>query len=83
MGVLAGVWDLGFIWPNGQISWLELKVGKNGLEDDQITFGERVRANHCATAMAWTIEEAVAIIERWCDAFGLKLRARLAGRAAA
>lgn len=83
MGVLPGVYDLGFIWPNGQVSWLELKVGKNGLEDDQITFGERVRANHCATATAWTIEEAVAIIERWCAAYGLQMRARLTGRAAA
>lgn len=83
MGVLAGVFDLGFIWPNGQASWLELKVGDNDLSDDQIKFQDRARANHCGTATAWTMEDVERIVGGWCAAFGLTMRATLQSRRAA
>lgn len=83
MGVLPGVFDLGFIWPNGQASWLELKVGDNGLSDDQVTFEARARANGCGTAVARTMEQVEEIAVRWCAAFGLSLRATLSSRRAA
>ncbi len=83
MGVLPGVFDLGFIWPTSQISWLELKVGDNVLSDDQIKFQTRARANRCGTATAWTMEEVEEIAARWCAAFGLTLRATMRPRVAA
>lgn len=82
MGVLPGVFDLGFIWPNGQASWLELKVGDNVLSEDQLVFQHRARANRCGTATAWTLEQVEDIVARWCAAYGLKMRATLVRRAA-
>jgi hypothetical protein len=83
MGVLAGVFDFGFIWPNGQASWLELKVGDNDLSDEQIDFETRARANGCGTAVARTMEQVEAIAMRWCAVFGLTMRASLTPRRAA
>jgi hypothetical protein len=80
MGVLPGVFDFGLIWPNGQASWLELKVGDNDLSEEQVKFQDRARANRCGTATAWTLEQVEEILARWCGAYGLKLRASILPR---
>jgi hypothetical protein len=78
MGVLAGVYDFILIWPNAQVSFLEIKVGANGLSPAQVEFKGRARANRCACAEAYSIEQVAQILERWCAAFRLRLRARIA-----
>ena len=69
MGTLAGVLDLQFLYqgPTGRLCvlFLELKTRKGTLTDQQSEFMRRVARLGCATETAHSIDEAVAILERY------------------
>lgn len=82
MGVLAGVPDLTFILPNGQAAFIELKVGKNDLSDEQTAVRELLLACGCGYQVAWSLEDVVRVLDHWLGLYQLKLRARPDRRAA-
>lgn len=59
-GVKAGVWDL--MLPIARQGfhglWVEMKHGKNGLTDNQVEWGDRMRLAGYKTVTAWTSYEA-------------------------
>lgn len=69
MGELPGVLDLEFIWNDERgrlrVLFLELKATKGELSDEQSDFIRRVARLGCATETAYSIDEAVAILERY------------------
>lgn len=83
MGVRAGVPDLTVILPNGQAAFIELKVRDNGLSDEQIDVRAELVACHCGYQVARSVEDVERILTGWLAHYGLTLRARLSGRAAA
>jgi len=78
MGALAGVPDLAFILPNGQIAFIELKHGDGQLSDEQIDFRQKAVALHCGYAVCRSLDEVEATLARWLSKFGLTLKGRLA-----
>jgi len=56
-GALAGVFDLTLKMPNSIFIDIELKVGKNNLEDSQIEMIERLKSLNCYYVVAWNLEE--------------------------
>ena len=66
MGLLPGVPDLEFIWPDDgriKILFLELKRGRKGkLDDNQMAFGAFVNAIGCYFEVADSIDSAVTIL---------------------
>lgn len=72
MGMLAGAPDLMFVLPDRSVCFLELKkpaivkgdrAGK--LSASQVTFAQRCEAIGIECAAAYTIDQAVAILEAW------------------
>jgi hypothetical protein len=74
MGVRPGVLDIPFIFPTGQIAFIELKVKNGSLSDDQVDFIEDCRQRKVATAVCYSLEDVVDVLNRWLPKFGLKLR---------
>ncbi len=66
MGVRKGVWDffLAFPIPEDELSglWIELKVGKNTLTEEQKEFGRRKALRGYCVAAVWGFESAKEVI---------------------
>lgn len=86
MGVLAGVPDLTFVLPNGQVAFIELKTATGELSDEQIELRGRLTANRCGYEVARSVQDVERILTRWLALYDLKLNARsgplFSGRAA-
>ena len=80
MGVLAGVPDLTFILPNGQVAFIELKVADGTLSDEQADLRKLLLDCHCGYAIARSVEDVERITTDWLAAYDLKPRATLLGR---
>jgi hypothetical protein len=77
MGVVPGLWVFVFIFPNAEVGMLELKVGKNGLTDEQEEWGDWLLQRGAAREVCWTIDEVERVVTRWLAAYGLRPRATL------
>lgn len=66
MGLRRGASDMGFILPpNGQAAMLELKTGKNTASAEQEQYGAETEAAGGLFAVAWDIDQALAVLEAW------------------
>ena len=69
MGELPGVLDLQFIWNDDRgalrVLFLELKAKGRSPSDEQRYFGRRVARLGCAVETADSIDQAVAILEKY------------------
>lgn len=82
MGVRPGVGDLAFHLPKGRIGYIELKVGANDLEPDQIDFRDDCLAHGHGYAVARSLQDVEHILAGWLALYGRKLRASTVTRAA-
>ena len=64
-GVKAGVWDIFLPIPSQGYNglFIEMKYGKNRLTDEQKDFGDYVSGQGYCTAVAYSAEEAIEIID--------------------
>ncbi len=64
-GVKAGVWDIFLPVPSQGYNglFIEMKYGKNRLTDEQKDFGDYVSGQGYCTAVAYSAEEAIEIID--------------------
>lgn len=69
MGVKKGVADFFLAIPSGIYHglWIELKVGKGKLSDEQIKFLERKTARGYAAIAVWGFEAAIETIKSYLD----------------
>jgi hypothetical protein len=65
MGVVAGVYDMVFFLPDGHAAVLELKSQDGRVSRAQEAFGERCEAINVMQAVAWNIDQALAILTAW------------------
>jgi hypothetical protein len=66
MGVLAGVWDLGLVLPQGGIGFVEMKEPKKGaLTAEQLEFRDAGLEWGAQFAECRSIEEFEAILRAW------------------
>ncbi len=65
-GIIPGIHDL-FLFFQGTLVSFELKYGKNDATDQQVAFGNSIKANGGHSFVCWTIED----IEAGCRAAGL------------
>ena len=66
MGLRKGASDMGFIIPpHGQAAMLELKFGKNKPSPEQEQFGVEVEAAGAFFAVAWSLDQAIGILQAW------------------
>jgi hypothetical protein len=72
MGVKPGVADLAMILPDGRAAFIELKAGKNGLENSQKAFRDLCAANSIPYAVCRSLEDVDATLRN----LGVPLRAR-------
>lgn len=79
MGVVKGVWDFVFIFPNAQVGMIELKVGDNELTDEQAEWGEWLLQRGAVREVCRSLEEVETTVTRWLAAFGLKPRVQPLG----
>ena len=68
-GVRKGVWDIFWSYSRGGYKglYLEFKHGKNKLTPEQEAFGEFVRKQGYKTAVAYTAEKAIEILEEYIN----------------
>ena len=68
-GVRKGVWDICWPFPCGGYKglYIELKHGRNKLTPEQEAFGEFVRKQGYKTAVAYTAEKAIEILEEYIN----------------
>ena len=64
-GVRAGMPDLVFCLDDGRTAWLELKAKGGRLSIAQKAVGFRLRRVKHLWAVAWSLEEAVEILQKW------------------
>jgi hypothetical protein len=66
-GRKKGVFDLFFPYPNGNFHglYIEMKYGKGSLSDEQKEFEAFIDNQGYASGVAWSSEEAIAILERY------------------
>jgi hypothetical protein len=64
MGALPGVPDLIFIWPPGQILFLELKTAKGRLAPNQAEFGSMAMKAGAHYEVARGLDEALEILQK-------------------
>jgi len=64
-GVKAGVWDIFLPIPTGKYHglFIEMKFGKNKLTEEQKAFGKYAENQGYCTAVAYSAEEAIEIID--------------------
>jgi hypothetical protein len=74
MGLLAGLPDLGVMWPAGRTGWLEIKADGGRLTDLQRACHEDLRALGFSVETVRSIDEALAAVARW----GCPIRGRIA-----
>lgn len=77
MGLKPGWPDYQLIMPNGQAAFIELKVGDNGLSDDQIAVRASLIECGCGYAVCRSLDEVDATLSRWLAKFGLVHRATI------
>lgn len=77
MGLKPGWPDYQLIMPNGQAAFVELKVGENGLSDDQIAVRATLMARGCGYAVCRSLDEVDVTLSRWLAKFGLHHRATI------
>lgn len=65
LGVKSGVFDLVFVSPKGRHYYLELKAPGKHLSRNQIEFAQFCIGAGIPTAIADTIEQAIAILVGW------------------
>lgn len=63
MGVRRGVLDLTFLLPGPRMFMLELKWGDGRMSDDQEEFARELDALGIEWACAWTLDNALTILE--------------------
>lgn len=63
MGVRAGIFDLMFLLPGPRAFGLELKWKSGTMEPEQETFGAELDALGIEWACAWTLDDALRILE--------------------
>lgn len=68
-GTRKGVWDICWPYPRGEYIglYLEFKHGRNKLTPEQEAFGEFVRKQGYKTAVAYTVEKAIEILEEYIN----------------
>lgn len=64
-GMATGFPDLVALWPGGGVGFLELKVGRTPLTDNQAEWLERLVAMGHRTGVARSIDEAVTWLRTW------------------
>ena len=64
LGMIAGVSDIIMV-KNGDVLFLELKVGKNKPTENQKTFLKNTKAFGFTSEVAWTFEEGKKIIDEF------------------
>jgi len=65
MGAKAGVVDFGFFHGSGAVCWLELKRKGNVVTEEQADFLAFMGASGHAVGVAWSYDEAVAMLVDW------------------
>lgn len=63
-GMLAGVPDYAFAWSDGA-GFIELKFGKNSLQDKQKTFKQWIELCGINYAVCYTCDEALDTLRKW------------------
>ena len=68
-GVRKGIWDICFPFASGGYHglYIEFKNGKNKLTPEQVEFGEFVRKQGYKTGVAYTVDEAIEILQEYID----------------
>lgn len=64
MGVLPGVADLEFLWPNGR-GFIELKSETGTLEDEQKVFRDQVLALGAFWRLARSVDDVERVLRAW------------------
>lgn len=65
MGVLPGVPDLQFMFPDGHVAFLELKRPNGVMSEAQYDFESRCRRYGVEYAVAYSMDQAVEILTAW------------------
>lgn len=76
MGLAAGWPDFLFVLPNGLLATIELKKPGGRTSEAQDDFAEKAQACGCGVAVCYSVEDVQAVLTRWLELFGLKLRAK-------
>ena len=69
-GVKRGIWDVCLPYPSGGYHglYLEFKYSKNKLTPEQREFGEYLDEHGYKTGIAYTVEEALEIVQNYLEA---------------
>lgn len=65
MGVKAGVPDYVLVMPDGRCGFVECKVGKGKLNDNQIAFTARLDGLGHVYAVCRSLDEWIALLRAW------------------
>lgn len=65
MGVVPGVFDLIFLLPGPRTCLLELKVSGGSVSKEQTEFARGLDELGIEWAIAWSLDQALAILEAW------------------
>lgn len=65
MGVLAGVPDLVLVVPGAVVRFIELKIGKGSLSDEQAAVISRLQRLGCEVEICRSLDAVIATLAKW------------------